>query len=112
MPVSMNSNAIIFTQQRRLSASLDGLLAVHCPSVQVQQTDLKADLIKVGKSLWHKFEDKKKAAKPVQAIYQKCSARSAIHIAMCLKQISGSVLVLNLLAQILKACFSHTEAKN
>ena len=31
MPVSMNSNAIIFTQQRRLSASLDGLLAVHCP---------------------------------------------------------------------------------
>ena len=51
------------------------------------------------------------AAKPVQAICQKCSAGSAIHIAMCLKQISGSVLVLNLLAQILKACFAHTEAK-
>ena len=31
MPVSMNSNAIIFTQQWLLSASLDGLLAAHCP---------------------------------------------------------------------------------
>ena len=35
----------------------------------------------------------------VKAVWQNCSARSKIHIAMCLKQIPGSVLVLNLLAQ-------------
>ena len=29
---------------------------------------------------------------------------------MCLKKVTGSVLVLNLLAQVFKACFAHAEA--
>ena len=46
-----------------------------------------------------------------QAIWQNFSARSTIHIAMCLKHFPGSVLPLNLLAQRLKVCFAHTEGK-
>ena len=46
----------------------------------------------------------------VQVIYQICSARGTIHNEICLKKrITWSVLVLNLLRQVFKAC---TEAKN
>ena len=45
----------------------------------------------------------------VQVIYQICSARGTIHNEICLKKrITWSVLVLNLLRQVFKAC---TEAK-
>ena len=58
-------------------------------TVQVQQTALKAVLIVVGKSLWnsirHKFGEKKIGRKIGTSSRSKCSARSAIHIAMCLK---------------------------
>ena len=47
----------------------------------------------------------------VQAICQTCCARSIIHVAMCLKKNHGSLLVLNLLPQVFKECFTHIDEK-
>ena len=44
-------------------------------------------------------------------VQAKLSSQSNIFIAMCLKTSSWIMLVLNLLAQVSKACFSGLEAK-
>ena len=54
-------------------------------------------------------------------IYQTCSTKSTIFMLQCAqkmlqcakkKQVTESVLVLNLPAQVFKACFARREAKN
>ena len=91
MPVSMNSNAIIFTQQRRLSASLDGLLDVHCPGTADSfEGRFDRSWKKLMKQHRHKFGEKKIGRKTGTSNMSKCSARSAIHIAMCLNIAKGT----------------------
>ena len=38
-------------------------------------------------------------------------AKGTIHVAMCLKKNHGSLLVLNLLPQVFKECFTHIDEK-